>query len=129
MHRAGPSGRSIPYAGDNTAVPLDITTDLDGNPRFLEDPETPDTGNGVAPIVDLGAYEFRCPWNCDGSVDGSVNVADLLALLAQFDVSSPIDCTGGSCDFNADGCVDVTDMLKLLAHYNTDPVGGVGCPQ
>ncbi len=44
-------------AGDNTAVPEDITTDLDGNPRFLEIPETPDTGNGTLPIVDMGAYE------------------------------------------------------------------------
>jgi parallel beta-helix repeat protein/predicted outer membrane repeat protein len=44
-------------AGDNTAVPEDITTDLDGNPRFLEVPETPDTGNGTLPIVDMGAYE------------------------------------------------------------------------
>ena len=44
-------------AGDNTAVPGDITTDLDGNPRFLEIPETPDTGNGTLPIVDMGAFE------------------------------------------------------------------------
>jgi len=46
-------------AGDNTAVPEDITTDLDGNPRFLEIPETPDTGNPPdgGPIVDMGAYE------------------------------------------------------------------------
>ena len=46
-------------AGDNTALPEDITTDLDGNPRFLEIPETPDTGNPPdgGPIVDMGAYE------------------------------------------------------------------------
>jgi hypothetical protein len=44
-------------AADNTAVPGDITTDLDGLPRFLDVPETPDTGNGAAPIVDMGAYE------------------------------------------------------------------------
>ncbi|MEE8202061.1 MAG: choice-of-anchor Q domain-containing protein, partial [Candidatus Acidoferrales bacterium] len=46
-------------AADNTAVPEGITTDLDGNPRFLEIPETPDTGNppGGGPIVDMGAYE------------------------------------------------------------------------
>ncbi len=44
-------------AADNTAVPVDIITDLDGNPRFLEIPETPDTGNGTLPIVDMGAYE------------------------------------------------------------------------
>jgi hypothetical protein len=45
-------------AGDNTAVPSGVTTDLDGIPRFKDDPETADTGNGTAPIVDMGAYEF-----------------------------------------------------------------------
>ncbi|KPK77651.1 MAG: hypothetical protein AMJ79_02605, partial [Phycisphaerae bacterium SM23_30] len=44
-------------AGDNLAVPASITTDLDGNPRFADDPDTPDTGNGTPPIVDMGAYE------------------------------------------------------------------------
>lgn len=44
-------------AADNTAVPPDITTDLAGNPRFLDVPETPDTGFGDPPIVDMGAYE------------------------------------------------------------------------
>jgi hypothetical protein len=46
-------------AGDNTAVPDGVTTDLDGNPRFVDDPNTPDTGNGEPPIVDMGAYEYQ----------------------------------------------------------------------
>jgi hypothetical protein len=46
-------------AADNTGVPPEITTDLDGNPRFVDDPNTPDTGNGDPPIVDMGAYEFQ----------------------------------------------------------------------
>ena len=44
-------------AGDNGAVPDGITTDLDGLPRFVDDPDVPDTGNGTPPIVDMGAYE------------------------------------------------------------------------
>lgn len=44
-------------AGDNEAVPPEITTDLDGNPRFVDDPNTVDTGNGIPPIVDMGAFE------------------------------------------------------------------------
>lgn len=32
-------------------------TDLAGRPRFLDDPATPDHGNGAAPIVDMGALE------------------------------------------------------------------------
>ncbi len=46
-------------AGDNTAVPIGVTTDLDGNPRFVDDPSTPDTGNGMSPIIDMGAYELQ----------------------------------------------------------------------
>jgi len=46
-------------AGDNTAVPTSVTVDLDGNPRFMDDPATADTGKGTPPIVDMGAYEFQ----------------------------------------------------------------------
>jgi hypothetical protein len=42
-------------AGDNSGV--DTTTDIAGNPRQIDIPGAPDTGNGAAPIVDLGAYE------------------------------------------------------------------------
>ena len=45
-------------AGDNTAVPDGLTTDFDGNPRFVDDPDTDDTGYGDPPIVDMGAFEF-----------------------------------------------------------------------
>jgi hypothetical protein len=31
--------------------------DLDGLPRFVDDPAVPDTGAGTPPIVDMGAYE------------------------------------------------------------------------
>jgi hypothetical protein len=43
--------------GNNAAVPGDVTTDLDGNPRFIDDPASVDGGNGTPPIVDMGAYE------------------------------------------------------------------------
>jgi hypothetical protein len=59
-------------AADNEAVPADtfdmdgdgdtdelIPFDLDDNPRFVDDPDTDDTGNGMPPIVDMGAYEFQ----------------------------------------------------------------------
>jgi hypothetical protein len=47
-------------AGNNNAVPAEVELDLAHNPRFTQVPSAPDTGNGVARIVDLGAYEF--PW-------------------------------------------------------------------
>lgn len=42
-------------AGDNDAVSQ--ITDLDGSARFYDDTAVADTGNGAAPIVDMGAYE------------------------------------------------------------------------
>jgi hypothetical protein len=44
-------------AGDNSAVPFAITTDLDGGPRIVDSPAA-DTGSGPPPIVDIGAYEL-----------------------------------------------------------------------
>jgi hypothetical protein len=46
-------------AGNNSAVPAGITTDLDGADRFVDVAGVPDTGSGNAgdPIVDMGAYE------------------------------------------------------------------------
>jgi hypothetical protein len=44
----------IDSASNAAAVGL---VDLDGNPRFVDDPLVPDTGLGSAPIVDMGCYE------------------------------------------------------------------------
>ena len=103
-------------AGDNTAVPEDINTDLDGNPRFVDDPETKDTGNGDPPIVDMGAYEFQppqaCPWDC-GDGDGSVDIDDFLAVIAQWG-------TEGTCDFDGGG-VDINDFLAVIANWCVFP--------
>jgi hypothetical protein len=45
-------------AADNSAVPSHILADLEGKPRFMDSPLVDDTGSGVAPIVDMGPYEF-----------------------------------------------------------------------
>jgi len=45
-------------AGNNSALPVDLTTDLDGAPRRV-DVGVPDTGVGPAPVVDMGAYELQ----------------------------------------------------------------------
>ncbi|MCH7813015.1 MAG: hypothetical protein IID40_03245 [Planctomycetes bacterium] len=64
-------------AADNTALPASVTTDLDGNPRFIDDPDMPDTGNpdGIHPIVDMGAHEFQPADLCiDDDGDGRVTI-------------------------------------------------------
>ncbi len=42
--------------GNNGAAAA-VTTDLDGNPRFVDDAGVTDGGLGTPPIVDMGAYE------------------------------------------------------------------------
>jgi hypothetical protein len=65
--------------------------DLDGNNRFIDDPNTEDTGRGPGEIVDMGAYEFgasQCL--CDNGLVG---------------------------DINCDGVVDRLDVRLLEVHW------------
>ncbi len=103
-------------------MPKGIDTDLDGNPRFVDDPCTDDTGNPGAPgpIVDMGAYEFQpslCPWDLDCT--GSVGVSDLLSLLGSWGPCPPKgDCLA---DFDNTGDVGVKDLLILLGNWGPCP--------
>jgi hypothetical protein len=120
-------------AADNEAVPADeldldedgdtdepTPFDLDGNLRFVDDPDTDDTGNRHPaypdlPIVDMGAYEFQaCPGDIDG--DGDTDQADLGILLADW------GCTGDDCvgDLDGDGDTDQADLGTLLADWGCD---------
>ncbi|MEE9131513.1 MAG: hypothetical protein V3T84_15970 [Phycisphaerales bacterium] len=107
-------------AAANIIVPKGFMTDLDGNPRFIEDPNTPDTGLGDCPIVDMGSYEFQegttdcCPWDLDGS--GSVGAADLLSLLVSWG-----PCKGCPADFDGNGSVGASDLLALLVNWGPCP--------
>ena len=107
-------------AGLNSALPEGITTDLDDNPRFVDDPGTPDCQQapgtcGDPPVVDMGAYEFQgasCPWDLNG--DGDVTTTDLLTLLALWGTDP-----GGPPDLDGDGNVGTTDLLMLLANWGS----------
>jgi hypothetical protein len=46
-------------AGNYYSVIVGVTTDRDGNPRFVDIPGVTDTGIGLPPIVDMGAYEVQ----------------------------------------------------------------------
>lgn len=64
--------------GNNNVIPAYINTDLDGKSRQYDDPATPDEGNGTAPIVDMGAYEFQPELNNEPpvAVDDSFEFVD-----------------------------------------------------
>jgi parallel beta-helix repeat protein len=67
------SGSPCIDAGDNTAVPAGITTDLDGNLRFIDGPPL-DTGIGTPPLVDMGVYEYgSAPTPCVSQLEGDIN--------------------------------------------------------
>jgi len=61
-------------AGNNQAVPADVETDVAGRPRFVDDPETADTGVPDPPdrpeVTDMGAFEYFADCNADGQPDG-----------------------------------------------------------
>ena len=69
--RLGPASPAVD-SGSNAMLPLDeldldgngitlekLPIDLAGGPRRVDDPDVSDTGQGMAPIVDMGAYERR----------------------------------------------------------------------
>ena len=113
-------------AGDNDGVPADVLDldgdddteepmpfDLGGDLRFIDDPDTDDTGHGEPPIVDMGAYEYQIPGDLNG--DGGVDHADLNLLLSDWGCSGG-DCPG-DCDF--DGDTDHSDLGILLHYWGT----------
>ncbi len=68
---------------------------------------------GNAPSITHLAAAPHCPSNCIGDVDGSgsVNVADLLALVSVWGSSDP------SGDVNNDGIVNVNDILAVMSDW------------
>jgi hypothetical protein len=118
--------------GDNndcTTEPLPF--DLDGNARYVDDPDTPDTGRGAAPIIDMGTYEFSststlpprpCPGdlNCDGAVDTGDISPFVLALSngALYEHTYP-GCAFLSADLNNDGLVNFDDINPFIAVLST----------
>ncbi len=59
----------------------------------------------------------NCPWDCQPPpISGSVDVPDLLALLAAWNLPYSSDC-----DFNGDHVANVPDLLALLAAWGACP--------
>jgi hypothetical protein len=52
-------GRGPPAINDGDNDRVTVSTDLDGEARLVDIASVTDTGNGTAPIVDMGAYETQ----------------------------------------------------------------------
>ena len=116
-----------------------LPRDLQLIERKMDDPAISDTGEGTAPIVDMGAYEDRnCrPWHADiwprsapcpcGYGDAFVSAGDLAELLANWGA-----CTGCCADIAPVGALDdnvgAADLAELLANWGPPPpdCGGEG---
>jgi CSLREA domain-containing protein len=96
-------------AGNNYAVPAGLTTDLDGNPRFIDIPEAADTGLGIPPLVDRGAYEYRgLP---DLEVSKTNDVGGVVAANTPFRWMLTVRNTGGDTAIFAANTVILQDDL------------------
>jgi hypothetical protein len=140
------SGSPCIDAGDNTAVPGDAADldgdgdtgermpyDLDGQPRFLDDPLTADTGVPDPPdypdVVDMGAYEFllcHCG-DIDGSV-GTVGLGDFATFAACYGYTAPNPpyCTDSDfvcSDLDGSGAIGLADFATFATLYGLPPHG------
>jgi predicted outer membrane repeat protein len=112
-------------AGNNEAVPPGEVNDLDGLPRFVDDPDRDDCPHapgtcGGPPVVDMGAHEHPaeitppCPADVNGS--GTVDVDDLVALLLAWG-----PCPGCPADVTGDGVVNVDDLVEVILGWGACP--------
>lgn len=105
-------------SGENANVPSGIMTDLDGLPRFSDDPDTPDTGVGSPPLVDMGAYEYvPAPVWGDVNCDGVLDQLDAEALTNVLIGTDNDGCHVTQADINGDKFTDGQDIAPFIAIY------------
>ena len=103
-------------AGDNSAVPAGLTTDLDGNPRLIDTPAVTDTGLGAPPLVDRGAYEFQ--GRPDLEVSKTNDVGGAVAANTPFRWMLTLRNTGGdTAAFAANTVILQDDLPSANASY------------
>ncbi len=90
-----------------------LSTDINGEPRFVDDPTRADTGTGGAPIVDMGAYELQGapPCRADFDQNGVVAVPDIFAFLSAWFGQA------GTADFDNNGLIQVPDIFAFLSAW------------
>jgi hypothetical protein len=111
--------------GDADALPVDVTADRAGQPRFHDVPGQPDIGIGAVAWLDLGAYESaaltaNCASDCvgDPSGDRRVDFEDLPLLIDC--LGGPTQSAGSGCalsNLNTDGVIDLRDFAVFQQRF------------
>jgi hypothetical protein len=96
-------------AGDNSAVPEGIETDLDGRPRFADGKCD---GNDV---VDMGAYEFSHAYLGDFNSDSDIDFFDFAILANSWVQNDPLRDIAPPPE--GDGIVDIYDLVVLCDNW------------
>jgi len=117
-------GSPVIDAGWNDVVYDPSGLDFAGQRRMVDDRFTPDTGSGIAPMVDMGAYEFQLP-DCYADLDHSTGVGvldlfDFLRFQSLFVMNDPLACQVDR-STGANIC-DIFDFLAFQFEF------GAGCP-
>lgn len=99
--------------------------DLNGDGDFFDTDETIvwAQGNGDGPFVERARaveYILATPGDVDG--DSDVDLSDLAALLASYNLCEGDPGYNPAADFNNDDCVTLSDLATLLGRY------GQSCP-
>jgi predicted outer membrane repeat protein len=95
--------------GDNNAVPVGVTTDLDGLARIVDG-----DCDGIA-TVDMGAYELDWLYLGDFDGDCDVDFADFAILSANWLQNNPaIDIVPLA---NPDGIIDSNELMVLIDNW------------
>ena len=122
-YRPGPGSDAID-AGDSTAVPAWLTTDLAGAARVMDAVNYADTGlpDASGDVVDAGAYEAATamappPAGCAGDIDGDgdTDVFDFAIFAPNFTRTDLTPFTSG--DLDGDGDCDVFDFAILAPDF------------
>jgi hypothetical protein len=112
-------GDSGPSPGADAHTSLELVVTVPGTPGPAVTVEVLHTYGQASPYGQ--AQPPPCPWDCESVPSGEVDIADFLAILAQWDVTNPPCDGGGNCDIDGNGCVDINDFLAFLGHFGPCP--------
>jgi len=143
-------------SADNNAVPADtldldgdgntterVPIDHDGQDRFVDDPIAPDTGSGLVPLVDMGAFEYQADCNENDVIDsvdidtGASQDCQPNGVPDECELDSDGDNNPDACDDDDDndGLLDDSDNCRIVsnpgqADADNDGVGDAcdNCP-